>query len=121
MARDVQRGEGPLQRSARLAELPSRAPDLASVQREIVEEVAYTMGRSARRLEEALGRLDELGQALDALCEGSPGREQALLEYEEQRRYTIERIHFLKIQREALGFLKHDEVDRHYPVPERRR
>jgi hypothetical protein len=30
------------------------------------------------------------------------------------------RLHYVRIQREALGFSRHDELDAHYSVPSRR-
>ncbi len=88
------------------------------------------MGRAARRLEEGLAelrllddeiaRLDGDGAVGDASAEPRPERTSLVERFNEKREDVLLRLHYVRIQREALGFLRHEELDKHYPVPSKR-
>jgi hypothetical protein len=100
----------------KVAALGSKRGDLSALAREIVEETAYSLGKAARRLEESLEALRALGAELDAARE--PEERKRLVErFNAQRAHVLQRLLYVRIQREALGFVQHDELDRHYPVP----
>jgi hypothetical protein len=101
-----------------LAGLAALRGDLAALHREIVEEAAHSMGSSARRLAaslEALERLDEELAHVDPADEAR--RRELVARFNAQREDALLRLHYVQIQREALGFTRHDELERHYPVP----
>ena len=79
------------------------------------------MGNSARRLEASLEVLTGLNEELGRLGEADEWRRAELVaRFNSQREELLLRLHYLRIQREALGLLRHDELDRHYPVPPKR-
>lgn len=78
--------------------------------------MALSLGRAEKRIVSAL---DEL-----AALEGSIAREddpeqaaRLAAEFNQTRRRALGFVRDLKIQREALGFLRHGELDRAYPIP----
>lgn len=98
---------------------------LESVQREIAEEIAGSLGRAAAKLQAALDQARAIGEELDSLerapLPSDPDASRALLQmYKEARDAARLRLRNLKIQREALGYRRHEDVDRHYPLPPRR-
>ena len=103
-----------------------RKPALENIEAEIRQEKAETLGRVGERLEQALGELRVLREQLLRLAEDhAMGGEQAmpaeiqeglarharLCEVAQDLRYQ------LVVQREAVGFRRHEDVDRHYPLP----
>jgi hypothetical protein len=97
----------------------TRREGLEKVEREILQEKAATLGRAGERLEAALATTRALGEALDG--EREPARRAALLrEYEAARRQAATARLMLLIQREAIGFRQHRDVDRQFPEPPRR-
>jgi hypothetical protein len=91
---------------------------LAAVQREIAEEIAYSLGKAGRKVQ----RQTELLRALVArtTSEQLSLEERELLrqEYLRQRLLAERHLRDLLIQREALGLRRHEEVRRAYVVPE---
>ena len=91
---------------------------LASVQREIAEEIAHSLGKAGRKVQ----RQVELLRALVArvTVEQLSVEEQQLLgqEYQRQRTLAERYLRDLLIQREALGLRRHEEVRRVYVLPE---
>src|SRR5262245_25339843 len=87
----------------RLAGLAVLRGDLDAGQAELVEEAAYSMGSSARRLEASLEELARLAAALDRLGEADePRRPELVTRFNAQRDQALQRLHYLRIQREAL-------------------
>jgi len=103
------------------AELRRRLPatSVASLEREIASEIAYSLGRAAEKLEaalsQALGTLAELEAALPS----SDGRSALIQRYNDERSVAERRLRDLLIQREALGFRRHAELHQRYPMPPR--
>lgn len=105
----------------------SAGEGLARVQAEIEKEKAEALGRAGGRLEGAIRALRLIREEVEALEAGratpadpmepaeAVGRRRA--EHAALRRQARLYHHYLIVQREALGFRKHGEVDRLYPVP----
>jgi hypothetical protein len=91
----------------------------AAVQHELDEERAAVLGRTGRRLEEALGKCAALGLLLDATTDDVT-RATLLTEYRAARASSEDWRWRLHVQREALGLTDHRPVDRIHPPAERR-
>jgi hypothetical protein len=91
---------------------------LAAVQREIVEEIAHSLGKAGRKVQ----RQAELVRALVARVSreqlSRDEREQLRHEYQRQRLLAERHLRDLLIQREALGLRRHEEVRRAYVLPD---
>ncbi|MFN3477330.1 MAG: hypothetical protein ACK4Z6_07250 [Candidatus Methylomirabilales bacterium] len=95
---------------------------------EIKREKAEALGRAGERLEEALLRLAELRRAIEALNRivaikhPAPNIQQTIClltqEYHRLRERALRYYQYLIIQREAVGFYDHREVERFYRVPD---
>ena len=110
--------ERQLERIARRVDL-ARGGD-GGLERELIAEMARSLGRVTRRLTDALARLDDLGRAIDAAPD--PAARAALVADFNRRRAEAARARWeLLVQREALGLRRHDDVDAHYPLPPPRR
>ncbi len=100
---------------------------LARVQAEIEKEKAEALGRAGARLEEAIRALRLIRDEVEALEAGRATPADALgprdaaarrrAEYDAIRQTAQRYHHYLIVQREALGFRKHGDVDRQYPMP----
>ncbi len=109
---------------------------------EILKEKAEALGRTEERLESSLKALKEVGATINLLEEELRKMTVPLrstFELEVQKNALKERIkdeikkfnafreqalryrHYLIIQREAVGFRKHPDFDRLYPIPPRRK
>jgi hypothetical protein len=106
-----------------------RAPEaFEALEREIQKEKAEALGRAGERLERVLGELRERAAGIRALEAGSPpagdegGRRAAvgaaIAEFNRVRRRAAEYYQHLIIQREAVGFRRHLDVERLYRVPD---
>ncbi|HYB74397.1 MAG TPA: hypothetical protein VED18_13570 [Candidatus Sulfotelmatobacter sp.] len=105
----------------------SAGEGLARVQAEIEKEKAEALGRAGGRLEGAIRALRLIQTEIEALEAGratpadpvrpaeAAARRRA--EYAALRRQARVYHHYLIVQREALGFRKHGDVERLYPVP----
>lgn len=96
--------------------------DLAA---EVVREMASALGRAEAKIHRALGELELLGAALDAmLAEGSGASDadiSAGVDAWNRKRDEAERcVWELRVHREALGFRRNDDLAQLYPVPPRR-
>jgi hypothetical protein len=103
------------------------ASAMSALEREIAEEVAYSLGRAGKRIERCLRELDRLAQQLDELeVDPQPSPEtQAAIEhlharFDEARLNAQGALRDLRIQREALGMRRHDDLAKLYVVPARR-
>jgi hypothetical protein len=97
--------------------------DLAA---EILREMAGALGRSEDKINAALLELEVMGQSIDALV--AEGGERHRVEIHEQvrafnegRERAEKALWELRVHREALGFLRNDDLATHYPIPPRRR
>ncbi len=105
-----------------LSGLAALRGDFSALQRELVEEAAHSMGSSARRLEASLAALERLDEELETVDARDVVRKRELVQrFNAQRDEVLLRLHYVQIQREALGFTRHDELERHYPVPPKKR
>jgi hypothetical protein len=87
---------------------------------EIRSEKASALGRIARTLEGSLARLDVLrARAARSTC--SHERLRLVRAFNEERRTAETWRWYLTVQREAIGFRRHDDLERKYPVPQRLR
>ncbi|HET7545116.1 MAG TPA: hypothetical protein VFK05_34865 [Polyangiaceae bacterium] len=95
--------------------------DFAALQRELVQEAAHSMGSSTRRLEASFATLQRLDEALDRLdSQQLEQRRELVQRFNAARDEVLLRLHYIEIQREALGFTRHGELHEHYPVPPRK-
>jgi hypothetical protein len=106
-----------------------RKAAINTIEVEIQQERADALGRAGERLEEALRVLWALRREFEGmggdLHAGTRDREPGgrVLGEASTSRYrmwharVVELRHFLIIQREAIGFRRHDDVDRYYPMP----
>ncbi len=96
---------------------------------EILQERAEALGRSGERLEEAIRRLSELRNTIEALggnLEDATLEREVLIEgiryltheYNALREKAVVYHRYLIIQREAVGFYDHRDVDRLYRIPD---
>lgn len=102
--------------------LAQRFPDahekgLREVQREIAEEIAYSLGKAGAKIERSLRVLHGLqDKAATSGLNADEARELEDAFYKERRQAEMF-LRDLLIQREALGFLRHDDVKQRYPLP----
>jgi hypothetical protein len=87
--------------------LERREAALSSVENEIRGERARALGRTVRRLEEALASLEG---AAAAHRRGRPSRDELVED-------AAERLWYAVVQREAVGLRRHDEFLRDLRVP----
>jgi hypothetical protein len=92
------------------------AEGLARTEEELRAEKAAALGRIAGALE---GMLAELRQRREDFARlASHERARAVEEYRSLRERARLYRWYLVVQREALGLFRHEDVDRHYPLPE---
>jgi hypothetical protein len=84
------------------------------VEAELNKERAATLGRAARKIEDAVRRCERLGRAVDA------GHAGALAEYREARGEAERAVWQFCVQREAVGLTDHTRVRQQYPLPPER-
>jgi hypothetical protein len=102
-------------------ELRRRLPttSVASLEREIASEIAYSLGRAAEKLEAALSQATSTLAELEAASPTSESRPALIDRYHDERSVAERRLRDLLIQREALGFRRHAELHERYPIPPR--
>lgn len=82
------------------------------------KEKAGALGNTARKLDAALERCRSLKEELDRATDASL-RALLLHDYRATREESEKQRWNLCVQREAMGLLRHEEVDRHYPVAQK--
>ena len=90
------------------------------VELDIMKEKAEALGRTGRRLDESLRRLRILEERMGILeKEGTSVREvNALIrEFNQVRKKALQYLHFLIIQREAIGFRRHANIKGMHKIP----
>jgi hypothetical protein len=116
---EVQRAASEEQYKVSLAQRFPNAHErgLREVQREIAEEIAHSLGRAGAKIERSLRVLH--GLLTKAAASGLTAEESRQVEdaFYRERRQTELHLRDLLIQREALGFLRHDDVKQRYPLP----
>jgi hypothetical protein len=91
---------------------------------DIMKEKAEALGRAGGRLDESLRRLKILEQRIKVLeRDGEGAREvNALIrEFNQVRERACQYLHYLIIQREAVGFRRHANVKNLYQIPFKKR
>ena len=93
----------------------------AVLEQEIVQEMAAALGRSARKVDVALLRLEAAARDLDAARDPA-ARAAGVAHFNRLRDEALQARHELVIHREAVGFRRRtDEVERFYSIPPKRR
>jgi hypothetical protein len=90
---------------------------VASVEREIASEIAFSLGRAGSKLQNAIERARATLAEVEALGVGTAERQALLARYRAERGLAEKYLEYLLIQREALGFRRHAEVHRSYVIP----
>jgi hypothetical protein len=91
----------------------------SSLEKEIVAEMAAALGRAEDKLNAALLRLEIAGKALDeALPED---RSRHAIVFDARRADALQARWELVIQRESVGILRNEVIERMYPIPSRAR
>lgn len=85
-------------------------------QSELNKERAGALGLTAHGLEVLLARCAELAEQIDRAVDRDL-YELLLRDYREARAESETRRWQLCVQREAIGLLRHEDVDRYYPIP----
>ncbi|MDI1483831.1 hypothetical protein [Polyangium sp. y55x31] len=97
--------------------------DLAA---EILREMASSLGRSEDKVNAALLELEVLGLAIDELVAAGAERNQVEIRarvaaFNEGRTRAEQALWELRVHREALGFVRNEDLPSLYPIPPRRR
>jgi hypothetical protein len=102
--------------------LDPQAPTRAEL--DIMKEKAEVLGQTGGRLEESLRRLRTLQEhirILEAQGKDAPEVNALIGEFNEVREKAFQYLHYLIIQREAMGFRRHTSVQRMYKTPDKKR
>jgi hypothetical protein len=94
------------------------AAGLAQTERELAAERAAALARIAGTLEDLLLRLDALRVTLEAGAVRPARRDALREEYGRLREQARLYRWYLRVQREAVGFFRHDGLDERYPIPD---
>ena len=89
------------------------------LEKEIIQEMAYALGRSAAKVDHALLELELLENELDG-CPSAEQREALLVAIEAKRADALRLRRELLIHREALGIRRNDVLETIYPIADRR-
>ena len=98
--------------------LPSRG-NLEALEREIASEIAYSLGRAGNKLESALQQAQRTRHTIESVPHEPDERRLLVARFNEERALAERRLRELMIQREALGFRRHSDLLRLYPIPPR--
>src|SRR3989442_14974908 len=92
------------------------AESLARTEAELRAEKAAALARIAGTLDGLLAELSRRRESFGGLS--SDERGPAVEAYDALREQARLYRWYLLVQREAMGLFRHDDVDRHYPLPE---
>jgi len=92
---------------------------IAAVEREIVGEIARSLGKAGDLLAAAIERCRETRAQLESATLSASERRVLVERYAEQRAHAEQRLRYLLIQREALGWRRHTDVHQQYVIPPR--
>lgn len=113
-------------RAIRVEVVGKREEAFGRIEREIRQAQAEALGRTGERIEALLTHLAELDQRLLAFRHERPldpdGERRLRTEAAARDRVRDEAarlVHYLIIQREALGLVRHGAVEERYPAPPR--
>jgi hypothetical protein len=91
----------------------------ATLEQEIVQEMAAALGRAAAKVDHALLRLELAARELDAATGDEIG--ECAARFDALRQEALMARHELLIHREAVGIRRNELLEQLYPVPPRRR
>jgi hypothetical protein len=92
----------------------------ATLEQEIVQEIAAALGRTAAKLDYALLRLELAGRDL-ATAVGDAEAAASAARFDVLRTEALRARHELLIHREAVGIRRNDVLEEVYPIPRRPR
>lgn len=92
------------------------ATERASLEREIIEEMGYALRKSSDKVNLLLLELDVLRHEFDTSTDVSR-RRRKLEEFNLKRQEAMRARWELMVHREAIGFLRNDELELDYPIP----
>ena len=95
-----------------------QAPTRAEL--DIIKEKAETLGRTGAKLDESLRKLRALQDHIKIMEKEGKGQAEVsdlITEFNEAREEAFQYLHYLIIQREAMGFRRHANVQRMYKIP----
>jgi len=99
----------------RLAARVDIAAPAPTLERQLVEEMAYALRCSADKVSQALEQLQRAERDIEA-ASGPQERHDRIAAYNRQRERAIQVRWELMIHREALGFRRH-QLERFFPIP----
>jgi hypothetical protein len=99
-----------------IADRLGRGQPAAALERQLVEEMADALRRSTEKVDAALATLRRIEHAIGTAATVEE-RDQDVAAFNRERVRALEAYWELVIHREALGFRRHDEVARAYPIP----
>jgi hypothetical protein len=91
----------------------------ATLEQEIVQEIAAALGRTAAKLDYALLRLELAARDVDAASSDDAAARTE--RFNALRDDALRARHELLIHREAVGIRRNDVLEQVYPIPPRRR
>jgi hypothetical protein len=89
-----------------------------------MREKAESLGRTGGKVDESLRRLrvlQEHRRIFKKHGKGAPEVNDLIREFNEKREKAFQYLHYLIIQREAMGFRRHASVQRMYKIPAKKR
>jgi hypothetical protein len=89
-----------------------------SLEKEIIREIAASLGRAEDKINAALLRLELAGRALAAAPEPA-ARRRCTVAFNAEREQALTARWELMIQREAIGLHRNEVLERLYPIPPR--
>ena len=92
----------------------------ASLEQEILQEIASALGRTEAKLNYALLRLELAARELDE-ARGSDARAACGARFDALRTEALQARHELLFHREAVGIRRNELLETLYPIPPRRR
>lgn len=90
---------------------------VASLEREVAGEIAYSLGRAGSKLDEAIAQVAATQTALLEALPGSVERRALGERLRAERSAAERRLRDLLIQREAIGLRRHSDVHQRYVIP----
>lgn len=117
----------PTPRRTHIEQLRDRLPGLGGndLAAELLGEMASSLGKAERKINNALEEVARLGQTIDALeARGAQKHYVEIREkigaFNEARKRAEQAVWELRVQREALGFRRNNDLTTLYPIPPRR-
>ncbi len=93
------------------------AGSAGGIEYELLQEMASSLARAGNRVADGIAQLGELQAQIDS--EPAESRGALIEQFNELRSHVVERKWELLVQREAIGFRRHDDVEAAYPIPAR--